>query len=112
VVPSSPVASSVVIFPPVIFLPVAAPPSVIPNAESVFKSQSMKFASSLPAHATIMVLIPNEAHESLKDERHKLITDHNPYFIPTNLVILTMDQHISAPYRTKYYVLYPRSNNV
>ena len=34
-----------------------------------------------------MVLIPNEAHESLKDESHKLITDHNPYFIPTNLVI-------------------------
>ena len=33
------------------------------------------------------MLIPNEAHESLKDERHKLITDHNPYFIPTNLVI-------------------------
>jgi hypothetical protein len=61
--------------------------SVIPNAESVFKSQSMKLTSSLPAYATIMVLIPNEAHESLKDERHKLITDHNPYFIPTNLVI-------------------------
>jgi hypothetical protein len=61
--------------------------SVIPNAESVFKSQSMKFTSSLAAHAIIMVLIPNEAHESLKDESHKLITDHNPYFIPTNLVI-------------------------
>ena len=49
--------------------------SVIPNAESVFKSQSMKFTSSLAAHAIIMVLIPNEAHESLKDESHKLITD-------------------------------------
>src|ERR671918_1142465 len=61
--------------------------NVIPNAESVFKSQSMKFTSSLAAHAIIMVLIPNEAHESLKDESQKLITDHNPYFIPTNLII-------------------------
>jgi hypothetical protein len=64
--------------------------NVIPNAESVFKSESMTLPSSLPAaveNAIIMVFIPNEAHESLEDERHKLITDHNPYFIPTNLVI-------------------------
>jgi hypothetical protein len=47
----------------------------------------MTLPSSLPADATVMVFIPNEAHESLEDERHKLITDHNPYFIPTNLVI-------------------------
>lgn len=66
--------------------------NVIPNAESVFKSESMTLPSSLPAaaeaeNAIVMVFIPNEAHESLEDERHKLITDHNPYFIPTNLVI-------------------------
>jgi hypothetical protein len=65
--------------------------NVIPNAESVFKSQSMTLPSSLPTTAAedaiVMVFIPNEAHESLEDERHKLITDHNPYFIPTNLVI-------------------------
>jgi hypothetical protein len=64
--------------------------NVIPNAESVFKSESMTLPSSLtPAaeDATVMVFIPNEAHESLEDERHKLITDHNPYFIPTNLLI-------------------------
>src|ERR671910_3798985 len=63
--------------------------NVIPNAESVFKSESMTLPSSLPAagNVIVMVLIPNEAHESLEDERHKLITDHNPYFIPTNLVI-------------------------
>jgi hypothetical protein len=67
--------------------------NVIPNAESVFKSESMTLPSSLPAAAAaaedaiVMVFIPNEAHESLEDERHKLITDHNPYFIPTNLVI-------------------------
>jgi hypothetical protein len=65
--------------------------NVIPNAESVFKSESMTLPSSLPTTAAentiVMVFIPNEAHESLEDERHKLITDHNPYFIPTNLVI-------------------------
>jgi hypothetical protein len=67
--------------------------NVIPNAESVFKSELMTLPSSLPAAAAaaedaiVMVFIPNEAHESLEDERHKLITDHNPYFIPTNLVI-------------------------
>jgi hypothetical protein len=62
--------------------------NVIPNAESVFKSESMTLPSSLSAeNAIVMVFIPNEAHESLEDERHKLITDHNPYFIPTNLVI-------------------------
>jgi Cupredoxin-like domain len=61
---------------------------IVPNAESVFKSESMTFPGSLPAaHAIVMVLIPNEAHESFEDERHKLVTDHNPYFIPTNLVI-------------------------
>src|SRR5918992_1976731 len=64
---------------------------LIPNAESVFKSESMTLPSSLSTtvaeNAIVMVFIPNEAHESLEDERHKLITDHNPYFIPTNLVI-------------------------
>ena len=51
----------------------------------------MTLPSSLPAaeaeNVIVMVFIPNEAHESLEDERHKLITDPNPYFIPTNLVI-------------------------
>ena len=63
--------------------------NVIPNAESVFKSESMTLPSSLPAveNVIVMVFIPNEAHESLEDERHKLLTDHNPYFIPTNLII-------------------------
>jgi hypothetical protein len=63
--------------------------NIIPNAESVFKSESMTLPSSLPAaeNVIVMVFIPNEAHESLEDERYKLLTDHNPYFIPTNLII-------------------------
>jgi hypothetical protein len=32
-------------------------------------------------------LIANEAHESWQDEKHKLITDKNPYYIPKVLVI-------------------------
>jgi hypothetical protein len=68
----------------------ASETNVIPNAESVFNSESMTLPRSLLSaaeDAIVMVFIPNEAHESLEDERHKLITDHNPYFIPTNLVI-------------------------
>ena len=55
--------------------------NLIPNAESVFKSESMTLPSLLSTtvaeNAIVMVFIPNEAHESLEDERHKLITDHN-----------------------------------
>ena len=63
--------------------------NVIPNAESVFKSESMTLPDSLspPAaeeDATVMVFIPNEAHESLEDERHRLI----------QIIILTLFQLI------------------
>ena len=36
---------------------------------------------------SFIILIPNEAHESWSDEKHKLITDHNSYYVPTNLII-------------------------
>ena len=56
----------------------------IPSAESVHTTEILK----LPANVdTFVMLIVNEAHESWKDEQHKLITDKNAYFIPTNLVI-------------------------
>jgi hypothetical protein len=58
--------------------------SNIPTAESVHTTEILK----LPANVdTFVMLIVNEAHESWKDEQHKLITDKNAYFIPTNLVI-------------------------
>src|SRR6476659_633015 len=58
--------------------------SNIPSAESVHTTEILK----LPANVdTFVMLIVNEAHESWKDEQHKLITDKNAYFIPTNLVI-------------------------
>jgi len=58
--------------------------SNIPSAESVHTTEILK----LPANVdTFVMLIVNEAHESWKEEQHKLITDKNAYFIPTNLVI-------------------------
>lgn len=56
----------------------------IPNAESVHISESMKIPSSV---GTFVILIANEAHENWSDEKHKLITDKNSYYVPTNLVI-------------------------
>ena len=58
--------------------------SNIPSSESVHRTEILK----LPANVgTFVMLIVNEAHESWKEEQHKLITDKNAYFIPTNLVI-------------------------
>src|ERR671922_94172 len=56
----------------------------IPTAESVYQSESMKLP---PSVGSFIILIANEAHESWQDERHKLITDKNSYYIPKNLVI-------------------------
>ena len=58
--------------------------SNIPSAESVHTTESLKLPANID---TFVMLIVNEAHESWKDEQHKLITDKNAYFIPTNLVI-------------------------
>src|SRR5919109_5443203 len=56
----------------------------IPTAESVYQSESMKLP---PFVGSFIILIPNEAHESWQDEKHKLITDKNSYYIPKNLVV-------------------------
>ena len=56
----------------------------IPTAESVYQSESMKLP---PSVGSFMILIANEAHESWQDEKHKLITDKNSYYIPKNLVV-------------------------
>jgi hypothetical protein len=44
----------------------------------------MKLPSSI---GSFIILIVNEAHESWQDERHKLITEKNSYYIPKNLVV-------------------------
>ena len=56
----------------------------IPSAESVYQSESMELPSST---GSFIILIANEAHESWQDEKHKLITDKNSYYIPKNLRI-------------------------
>lgn len=56
----------------------------IPTGESVYKSESMTLPTSV---GSFIILIANEAHESWQDEKHKLIADKNPYYIPKVLVI-------------------------
>jgi hypothetical protein len=56
----------------------------IPTGESAYKSESMTLPTSV---GSFIILIANEAHESWQDEKHKLITDKNPYYIPKVLVI-------------------------
>jgi hypothetical protein len=58
--------------------------ATIPTAESVYQSESMKLP---PSVGSFIILIANEAHESWQDEKHKLITDKNSYYIPKNLVV-------------------------
>src|SRR5919108_1543926 len=58
--------------------------TTVPTAESVYQSESMKLP---PSVGSFIILIANEAHESWQDERHKLITDKNSYYIPKNLVL-------------------------
>lgn len=56
----------------------------MPTAESVYQSESMELPPSI---GSFIILIANEAHESWQDEKHKLITDKNSYYIPKNLRI-------------------------
>jgi hypothetical protein len=58
--------------------------TAIPTAESIYKSESMELH---PSVGSFIILIANEAHESWQDEKHKLITDKNSYYIPKNLRI-------------------------
>ena len=56
----------------------------VPTAEAVHSSESMKVP---PSVGTFVILIANEAHENWSDEKHKLITDKNAYYVPTNLIV-------------------------
>ena len=73
----------------------------IPSAEVVHSSESMKIP---PSVGTFVILIPNEAHENWSDEKHKLITNRNSYYIPTNLIIpngtAIVFLHADAPWDT------------
>jgi hypothetical protein len=56
----------------------------IPSAQSIHSTESLDLPPNIGA---FVMLIANEAHESWKEEPHKLITDKNAYHIPTNLII-------------------------
>src|SRR5262249_27779347 len=55
-----------------------------PTAESVYQSQSMTLPSSV---RTFVWYIVNEAHENSVNEKHKYVSDHNPIYLPSNLII-------------------------
>jgi hypothetical protein len=56
----------------------------VPSAESVYSSQGM----SLPASVSSFVIyIVDEAHENTATASWKHVSEHNPIYIPTNLVI-------------------------
>jgi hypothetical protein len=75
--------------------------NAIPTAEVVHTSESMKIPTSV---GTFVILIPNEAHENWSDEKHKLITDKNSYYVPTNLIMpngtAIVFLHADAPWDT------------
>ena len=56
----------------------------IPQAKSVYDTETMHLPRSV---GYFIVLIANEAHEDWSKEKHKLLTDRNPYFVPTHLVL-------------------------
>src|SRR6266540_5537417 len=60
-------------------------PKSIPSALFVYKSQSITLPKSV---GTFVWYIVNEAHEDTHKEPQKLISNHNPNFIPTKLTIL------------------------
>jgi hypothetical protein len=57
---------------------------LIPSAGSVHSMETLELPRDIDA---FIILIVNEAHESWQDERHKLLTDRNAYYIPTNLIV-------------------------
>jgi hypothetical protein len=57
---------------------------VIPSAESVYQNQSMVLPSSVKLFVWYIV---NEAHEDSSTEQHKYVSDHNPIYLPSNIVI-------------------------
>src|SRR3990170_3321035 len=56
----------------------------IPQAKSIYDTETMHLPRSV---GYFIILIANEAHEDWSNEKHKLITDHNPYFVPSHILI-------------------------
>ena len=59
-------------------------PNNIPSAQSVYMSQSLTLPTSVGYFVWYIV---DEAHEDTVHESQKIISNHNPDFLPTNIVI-------------------------
>jgi hypothetical protein len=62
----------------------AANTSSIPTAQSVYTSQSITLPTSVKSFVWYIV---DEAHENSVSEKRKKVSDHNPDYLPTNVVI-------------------------
>lgn len=58
--------------------------NTIPSAESVYANQSLSVPSSVK---TFVWYIVDEAHENLDNGMHKHVSDHNPIYLPTDLIL-------------------------
>jgi hypothetical protein len=56
----------------------------MPLARVVYESQSIKLPNSV---GIVVWFIVNEAHEDTQKESQKLVSDHNPDYIPTKLIM-------------------------
>ena len=56
----------------------------LPSASSIYQTETMKIPASVK---TVLIYAANELHEDIKTEKHKLISDRNPYFVPKNTIV-------------------------
>jgi hypothetical protein len=56
----------------------------IPSAQSVYSSQSITLLTSVKSFVWYII---DEAHENTYTSSHKKVSDHNPDYLPTNLVL-------------------------
>jgi hypothetical protein len=56
----------------------------LPSASSIYQTETMKVPATVK---TIVIYAANELHEDIKNEKHRLISDRNPYFVPKNTIV-------------------------
>jgi hypothetical protein len=57
---------------------------LLPSASSIYQTDTMKVPATVK---TVVIYAANELHEGIKSEKHKLISDTNPYFVPKNTIV-------------------------
>ena len=95
----------------------AAATTDIPSAESVYASQSITLPPTVKSFVWYMV---DEAHENTYTSSRKKVSDHNPDYLPTNvvmpqgtsLVFLDADAPWDAPHPHTINILNSSSGNV